>query len=44
MSRRFTEFMREVEKETRKEGAKAVAEAESFRAHFQLDFMPHKRL
>lgn len=36
MGRRFTEFMREVERETRKEGADAVAEAAEFRAHFQL--------
>jgi transcriptional regulator with XRE-family HTH domain len=36
MGRRFTEFMREVERETRKEGAGAVAEAEAFRTHFQL--------
>src|ERR1700722_12443366 len=36
MGRRFTEFMREVELETRKEGVEAVAEAEAFRTHFQL--------
>ncbi len=36
MGRSFTEFTREVERETRKEGAAAVAEAEAFRTHFQL--------
>jgi len=45
MGRRFTDFMREVEKETRKEGAAAVAEAEAFRTHFRLarEFIEHRQ-
>jgi len=36
MGRSFTEFMREIEREARREGPEAVAEAEAFRTHFQL--------
>lgn len=36
MSRKFKEFMREVEAEARREGPQAVAELEAFDAHFRL--------
>ncbi len=36
MSRKFSDFMRELEEETRREGPKAIAEAEAFKAHFRL--------
>jgi DNA-binding XRE family transcriptional regulator len=36
MSRKFQEFMREVETEARREGPKAVAELAAFDAHFRL--------
>jgi len=36
VSRRFSNFMRELEEETRREGPEAIAEAEAFRAHFRL--------
>ncbi len=36
MSRRFQEFMREVEQEARREGPEAVAELEAFHTHFRL--------
>lgn len=36
MSRKFSDFMKELEAETRREGPKAVAEAEAFKAHFKL--------
>ncbi len=36
MSRKFQDFMREVEAEARREGSKAVAELASFDAHFRL--------
>jgi transcriptional regulator with XRE-family HTH domain len=32
----FREFLRDVEAEAKREGPQAVAEAEAFRAHFQL--------
>lgn len=35
-SRRFSDFMHELEAEARREGPDAVAEAEVFRAYFQL--------
>ncbi len=35
-SRKFSDFMREVEEEARREGPAAVAESEAFRAHFRL--------
>lgn len=35
-SHRFSDFMRELEEETRREGPDAIAEAEAFRAHFRL--------
>ena len=35
-TRRFSDFMRELDKETRREGPAAVAESEAFRAHFQV--------
>jgi ribosome-binding protein aMBF1 (putative translation factor) len=36
MSRKFSDFMKELEAETRREGPKAVAEAKAFEAHFKL--------
>lgn len=36
MSRKFQDFMREVEAEARREGPKAVAELAGFDAHFRL--------
>lgn len=36
MSRKFSDFMKELEAETRREGPEAVAEAEAFKAHFKL--------
>lgn len=36
MSRKFRDFMREVEAEARREGPQAVAELEAFDAHFRL--------
>jgi transcriptional regulator with XRE-family HTH domain len=36
VSRRFSDFMRELEEETGREGPDAIAEAEAFRAHFRL--------
>ena len=36
MSRKFSDFMKELEAETRREGPKAVSEAEAFKAHFKL--------
>lgn len=36
MSRKFSDFMKELEAETRREGPKAVAEADAFKAHFKL--------
>lgn len=36
MSRKFQEFMREVEAEARREGPRAVAELADFEAHFRL--------
>jgi transcriptional regulator with XRE-family HTH domain len=36
VSHRFSDFMRELEEETRREGPEAVAEAEALRAHFRL--------
>jgi len=36
MSRKFSDFMKEVEEETRLEGPEAVAEAELLQAHFRL--------
>ncbi|HET9551524.1 MAG TPA: helix-turn-helix transcriptional regulator [Anaeromyxobacteraceae bacterium] len=36
MGRKFSDFMKEVEAETRREGPKAVAEMEAFKAHFKL--------
>ncbi len=35
-TRRFSDFMRELDAETRREGPAAVAEAGAFRAHFQV--------
>lgn len=36
MSRKFSDFMREVEAEARREGPEAVAELAAFDAHFKL--------
>ena len=36
MSRKFRDFMREVEAEARREGPQAVAELDAFAAHFRL--------
>jgi len=36
MSRKFSDFMRELEEETRREGPRAIAEAEAFKAHFRI--------
>jgi ribosome-binding protein aMBF1 (putative translation factor) len=36
MGHRFSDFMKEVEAEARREGPKAVAESEAFKAHFKL--------
>jgi ribosome-binding protein aMBF1 (putative translation factor) len=36
VSRKFSDFMHELEEETRREGPEAVAEAEAFRAYFRL--------
>jgi len=36
MSRKFSDFMREVEAEARREGPQAVAELAAFDAHFKL--------
>jgi len=36
MSRKFSDFMKEVDAEARREGPKALAEAEAFKSHFRL--------
>lgn len=36
MSRKFSDFLRELEDETRREGPKAIAEYEAFGAHYRL--------
>jgi predicted XRE-type DNA-binding protein len=36
MSKKFSDFMKELEAETRREGPEAVAEAEALQAHFKL--------
>jgi DNA-binding phage protein len=36
MSRKFSDFMKEVEAETRREGPEAVAESEALKAQFKL--------
>lgn len=36
MGTKFSEFMKELEAETRREGPRAVAEAQAFEAHFKL--------
>jgi hypothetical protein len=35
MTRKFKDFMQELEAETLKEGPQAIAEAEAFKAHFR---------